>query len=262
MKFRDMGKPMDTLADLLSEQFGGEKWQQMVRLYGLLCSSHKHSLELFKSMQKDPKFAQLVNAWSKEVVIKNTCSYLFDSQTTVIRCCNAGRLCILQPLLARKNVPECLLLVAQRITKYPLLFEPLKKTSDSLDEKDKISRLLVASRELNVKVNERVAEREKLIEFCQRLDAKSMVQIGQKRFRKEDLTLVPTRRLLFTGVASVTNRVSGGSASGYGGSSGLASRSSICTVLILTDSIIFAQEFSGRYHFVGPPILVSPYLLT
>ena len=72
LKFLQLGQPMDTLADLIIEQFTGEQWQLMIRLYGLLCSSHKPSLELFKSMQKDSKFAALVNFWSKEVSsIKN-----------------------------------------------------------------------------------------------------------------------------------------------------------------------------------------------
>ncbi|CAG7820418.1 unnamed protein product [Allacma fusca] len=222
LRFRDMGKPLDTLADLINDQFSGEQWQQMVRLYGLLCASHKHSLDLFKSMQKESKFAALVNFWSKE------------------------------PLLARKNVPECLLLVAQRITKYPLLFEPLYKTSNDVLEKEKITKVLKASRDLNEKVNERVAERERLIEFCQKMDHKSVFQIGQKS--KDFLTSLPSRRLLFNGLASAVKV--GVNGSGFGGSGGpVSARSTICNVLVLTDSLVFVQEFGGRYHFVSPPVL-------
>ncbi|CAG7829572.1 unnamed protein product [Allacma fusca] len=225
LRFRDMGQPLDTLADLINEQFSGEQWQQMVRLYGLLCASHKHSLDLFKSMQKESKFAALVNCWSKE------------------------------PLLARKNVPECLLLVAQRITKYPLLFEPLYKTSTDLHEREQITKVLKDSRELNEKVNERVAERERLIEFCQKLDHKSVLQMGQnKSVRKDYLTSLPSRRLLFNGLASAVKL--GANGSGFGGSGGPGSaRSTICNVLVLTDCLVFVQEFGGRYHFVSPPIL-------
>ena len=155
-------------------------------------------------------------------------------------------------------MPECLLLVAQRITKYPLLFEPLYKTAPTQEEKDKITKGLKASRDLIEKVNERVDEREHLIEFCQKMDPKSMVTIGKRRIRKEDLTLVPNRRLLFSGQASINNRGFGGnSGSGYSGSGGpSAARNLVCNVLILTDSLVFTQEFSGRYHFVSPPILV------
>jgi hypothetical protein len=68
LKFRILEEPLDTLADVLVDQFSGEQWQLMIRLYGLLCSSLEKSFETFKTMkQKDQKFAALVSSWSKEV---------------------------------------------------------------------------------------------------------------------------------------------------------------------------------------------------
>ena len=68
MKFQALQEPLDTLADILVEQFSGEQWQLMIRLYGLLCSSLEKSFETFKIMkQKDQKFAALVSGWGKEV---------------------------------------------------------------------------------------------------------------------------------------------------------------------------------------------------
>ncbi len=40
--------------------------------------------------------------------------------------------CALNPLLKKKGVPECILFVTTRITKYPLLIEPLVKTARDL----------------------------------------------------------------------------------------------------------------------------------
>jgi hypothetical protein len=39
------------------------------------------------------------------------------------------RHCQVNPLLKKKGIPECILFVTQRLTKYPLLIEPLIKTS-------------------------------------------------------------------------------------------------------------------------------------
>lgn len=47
------------------------------------------------------------------------------------------------PLLKKKGIPECVLFVTQRLTKYPLLIEPLIKTSkENKIECEKLSRAL------------------------------------------------------------------------------------------------------------------------
>lgn len=67
-KFKDLDKSLDSISDLLLEQFTAEPLNHMVRLYGLLCASHEKSLELFKNLKlKDQKFASLVSSWDKEV---------------------------------------------------------------------------------------------------------------------------------------------------------------------------------------------------
>lgn len=42
------------------------------------------------------------------------------------------------PLLKKKGVPECILTVTQRITKYPLLIEAIIKTSENKLESEKL----------------------------------------------------------------------------------------------------------------------------
>lgn len=53
------------------------------------------------------------------------------------------RHCQLNPLLKKKGIPECVLFVTQRLTKYPLLIEPLIKTAkDNKPEQEKLSKAL------------------------------------------------------------------------------------------------------------------------
>lgn len=147
----------------------------------------------------------------------------------------------MQPLLGRKNVTECLLLVGQRITKYPLLVEPLIKTSICPIEKADLAKAWTASKELNARVNERVAERERLAEICSKIDPKSIIQDGSRRIRAHDLLSLPNRRLIFNGHA-VVNRIISGNITSLGN----------CSVLILTDVMVCTQEVGGKVSFVSP----------
>jgi len=63
--------------------------------------------------------------------------------------------------LKKKGIPECVLFVTQRLTKYPLLIEPLIKTSkESKIECEKLSKALAL-----VKVS-----RNKCIKFVELVD--------------------------------------------------------------------------------------------
>ena len=66
----------------------------------MLSSSHNEAVAVFKDLMKsDRRFQQFI------------------------------RQCSENPLLKKKGVPECILFVTMRITKYHLLIEPLIKTS-------------------------------------------------------------------------------------------------------------------------------------
>ena len=74
-----------------------DKWREA---YGVFCSSHNEAVAVFKDLMKsDRRFQQFI------------------------------RQCSENPLLKKKGVPECILFVTTRITKYPLLIEPLIKTA-------------------------------------------------------------------------------------------------------------------------------------
>lgn len=122
---------VDTIADILLEQFSGLDGNFNIYLqfpnflnnpisgpisglwkeaYGALSSQNNESLALYKDLMKsDRRFQQFV------------------------------RSCANNPLLKKKGIPECILFVTTRITKYPLLIDPLIKTArDRPQEQQKL----------------------------------------------------------------------------------------------------------------------------
>lgn len=87
---------------------------------GEFCSNHRSALNTFKCyMTEDQMFAE----WYKH--------------------------CQSNPLLKKKGIPECILFVTQRLTKYPLLIDPLLKSS----REDKIEQEKLQKAMTLVKVN-------------------------------------------------------------------------------------------------------------
>jgi hypothetical protein len=91
---------VDSIADILHNQFSGETGAQWREAYGSFCSGHNEAVSVFKDLMKsDRRFQQFVKQCSEN------------------------------PLLKKKGVAECILFVTTRITKYPLLIEPLSKAA-------------------------------------------------------------------------------------------------------------------------------------
>lgn len=65
------------------------------------------------------------------------------------------------PLLKKKGIPECILFVTQRLTKYPLLVEPLIKTGVSQEEADNLKKALSLVKEILADVDTCVANKER-----------------------------------------------------------------------------------------------------
>ena len=87
-----------TIADIIYSQFFGENGEKWCEAYGNFCSSHNEAISIYKDLMKsDRRFQQYI------------------------------RQCSDNPLLKKKGVPECILFVTTRITKYPLLIESLIK---------------------------------------------------------------------------------------------------------------------------------------
>ncbi|XP_022175854.1 rho guanine nucleotide exchange factor 18 isoform X2 [Myzus persicae] len=165
---------VDSIADLLLDQFSNINAQRLMSAYGEFCSRHRDALEVYKVLEKDPAFFNF------------------------IKHCQAN------PLLKKKGIPECVLFVTQRLTKYPLLIEPLIKTSkDNKIESEKLNRALFMVKNILVEVDSQVAEKEKedrKLEIYNRLDAKSYTNFRGDKFTKSAL-LSENRRLRFEGTA-------------------------------------------------------------
>lgn len=113
--------------------------------------------------------------------------------------------CLQNPLLKKKGIPECILFVTQRLTKYPLLIQPLLKSSiDDKVEHDKLSKAMFFVKEILVDVDSRVADKDKedrQLEIFKRIDAKSHailklidersdakeIKIKEMKFKKSDI---------------------------------------------------------------------------
>ncbi|KAH9645682.1 hypothetical protein HF086_005331 [Spodoptera exigua] len=80
---------------------------------------------------------------------------------------------------------------AQRLTKYPLLLEPLLKTAgDDLTERDLLQRALCGVKEILVDVDNQVAAKERedrKLEIYHRIDAKSFANFRGRKFKKSDI---------------------------------------------------------------------------
>lgn len=100
--------------------------------------------------------------------------------------------CIQNPMLKKKGIPECILAVSHRLTKYPLLIQPLLKHSmDDVVEQRKLGEALEKVKDILFDVNSRVADKDKedrQLEIFKRIDAKShaiLKLIDDKSYSKE-----------------------------------------------------------------------------
>ncbi|CAB0008490.1 unnamed protein product [Nesidiocoris tenuis] len=202
---------IQNLGDILLSQFSGAPAGRLKSVYGEFCSNHRNAINMYKYfMQNDSRFAEFVKH------------------------------CETNPLLKKKGIPECVLFVTQRLTKYPLLIEPLIKTSkEDDDEHDKLVKSLALVKEVLVDVNSQVADNEKedrKFEIHDRIDAKSSTIYRGRKFKKSDL-LAKNRSLRFEGIATLMQ--------GRG-------KMQVVLVLVLSDVLCFLSESNSKYSFFTP----------
>ncbi|KAI5608254.1 rho guanine nucleotide exchange factor 28 isoform X6 [Silurus asotus] len=198
------------VGDILVQQFSQENAENMKRVYGEFCSRHNEAVSFFKELQQQNKRFQLF--------IKQQSS---------------------NSLVKRREIPECILLVTQRITKYPVLLERiLQYTEEGTQEHADISRALLLVRELISAVDVRVSEREQsqwLSDVLGRMESKSLVRLKSgAAFRKQDMT--NGRTLLHHGPLlwkTATGRLKD------------------VLALLLTDLLVFLQEKDQKYVFAA-----------
>ncbi|XP_037647281.1 A-kinase anchor protein 13 isoform X3 [Sebastes umbrosus] len=201
------GFTISRIGDILVSQFSGFNGESMKRIYGRFCSRHNEAVNFYKDLlTKDKRF---------KAYIKKKMS------SSIVR---------------RLGIPECILLVTQRITKYPVLIQRmLQHTKESEDDHEDLTDAVRLVKEVIASVDNKVNDHEKrrrLKDFHGRLDSKSimMMKSGQI-FAREDLL---RRRLIHDGVLQLKS---------------CQGRLKDVHALLLSDVFVFLQEKDQKYVY-------------
>ncbi|XP_051521466.1 rho guanine nucleotide exchange factor 28 [Myxocyprinus asiaticus] len=199
------------IGDILLQQFSGPHASQMIELYGDFCGRHPEALKTYKQLlQSNRKLQLFLRQQSTNSVIK------------------------------RREIPEFLLLVTQRITKYPVLLERLlQHTEDDSAERYDIAVALEGLRAVLEEVERRVGEYEranKLQDIITRLDNKSFTRLKNGEiFSKQDLQ---KEQRTLTHASALACRTTSG-------------RLKEVLALLLTDVLAFLQEKEQKLIFAA-----------
>ncbi|XP_076065727.1 uncharacterized protein LOC143039494 isoform X6 [Oratosquilla oratoria] len=211
-------KYIEVIGNLLLDQFSGENAYGFKEAYGLFCSQHQDAVSYYKDILKtDRRFQAFIRQRSSH------------------------------PLMKKKGIPECILFVTQRVTKYPLILEALSKYSkDSQLELEMLQSALEQVKDILVNINAQVAEKERkqrLLEIYHKIDAKSSAMYKEQKFKKSDL-LSSSRKLKFEGTAVLSQQ---------------RGKSVLVQVVVLSNLVFFLQENNQKYYFVSPDSKVGKY---
>nr|XP_057902959.1 rho guanine nucleotide exchange factor 1a isoform X1 [Doryrhamphus excisus] len=204
------------LGDILLEQFSGQSADDMRKTYAEFCSRHMKALKLYKSLlARDKRFQCFIRRVSRG------------------------------PWLRCHGVQECILLVTQRISKYPVLIQRiLDNTLDDEEEASSIAHALSMVRDLLNSIDQQMEEMEKsqrMQEIHAKLDQRAEARVRDGGlFRPAELL---RRRLVHEGMLFWKTP---------------GSRLKDVQVLLMTDILVFLQEKDQRYIFPcldKPPVL-------
>uniref|UniRef100_A0A8C3K4T6 A-kinase anchoring protein 13 n=1 Tax=Calidris pygmaea TaxID=425635 RepID=A0A8C3K4T6_9CHAR len=151
------------IGDILVNQFSGENAERMKKTYGKFCGHHNEAVNNFKDLySKDKRF---------QAFVKKKMS---------------------SSLVRRLGISECILLVTQRITKYPVLLQRiLQYTKENEAEHEDLTQSLNLVKDVIAAVNSKVCNYEKkmrLGEIYNRTDSKSIMRMKSgQMFAREDL---------------------------------------------------------------------------
>uniref|UniRef100_H2UP40 Uncharacterized protein n=1 Tax=Takifugu rubripes TaxID=31033 RepID=H2UP40_TAKRU len=203
----DGGIIISRIGDLLVNQFSGSNGETMKRVYGRFCSRHSEAVNFYKDLlTKDKRFKAFIKKKMSSSIVR------------------------------RLGIPECILLVTQRITKYPVLIQRLlQHTKEGEEDYEDLTESVRLVKEVIAVVDSKVNEHEqrrRLKEFHARMDSKSimMMKSGQI-FAKEDLL---RRRLIHDGVLHLKSN---------------QARLKEVHALLLSDVFVFLQEKDQKYIF-------------
>nr|AAC97383.1 guanine nucleotide regulatory factor [Homo sapiens] len=205
------------LGDLLISQFSGGSAEQMCKTYSEFCSRHSKALKFYKELYaRDKRFQQFIRKVTRPAVLK------------------------------RHGVQECILLVTQRITKYPLLISRILQHSHGIEEeRQDLTTALGLVKELLSNVDEGIYQLEKgarLQEIYNRMDPRAQTPVpGKGPFGREELL----RRKLIHDGCLLWKTATG--------------RFKDVLVLLMTDVLVFLQEKDQKYIF---PTLDKPSVVS
>ncbi|XP_012499131.1 PREDICTED: A-kinase anchor protein 13 [Propithecus coquereli] len=194
---------------LFSLQFSGENAERLKKTYGKFCGQHNQSVNYFKDLYtKDKRFQAFVKKKMSSSVVR------------------------------RLGIPECILLVTQRITKYPVLFQRISQyTKDNEVEQEDLSQSLSLVKDVIGAVDSKVASYEKKVrlnEIYTKTDSKSIMRMKSgQMFAKEDLK---RKKLVRDGSVFLKSA---------------AGRLKEVQAVLLTDILVFLQEKDQKYIFAS-----------
>ncbi|XP_045052324.2 A-kinase anchor protein 13 isoform X3 [Desmodus rotundus] len=197
------------MGDVLINQFSGENAERLKKTYGKFCGQHNQSVNYFKDLYtKDKRFQAFVKKKMSSSVVR------------------------------RLGIPECILLVTQRITKYPVLFQRiLQCTKDNEVEQEDLAHSLSLVKDVIGAVDSKVASYEKKVrlnEIYTKTDSKSIMRMKSgQMFAKEDLK---RKKLVRDGSVFLKNA---------------AGRLKEVQAVLLTDILVFLQEKDQKYIFAS-----------
>lgn len=198
------------IGDILVQQFSEENASKMKKIYGEFCSHHKEAVSLFKELQQNKKFQNFIKLWNSNLLAR------------------------------RRGVPECILLVTQRITKYPVLVERiLQYTKERTEEHRDLCRALSLIKDMlaavDLKVNE-YEKNQKWLEILSKIENKTCTKLKNGDVFRKQALVSQERTLLHDGLVywkTATGRFKD------------------ILALLLTDVLLFLQEKDQKYIFAA-----------
>uniref|UniRef100_A0A8C1YT39 Rho guanine nucleotide exchange factor (GEF) 1a n=1 Tax=Cyprinus carpio TaxID=7962 RepID=A0A8C1YT39_CYPCA len=224
------------ISDLLIQQFSGQCADEMLKVYSEFCSRHMKAVKLYKELLARDKRLQLFIRVRTRVTDEGVCS-LFSHQS-IYHCLCLSQRVSRRPLLRRHGFQECILLVTQRITKYPVLVQRIyDNTKDNPEEAAGLSRSLSCMREMLCSVDQQVLELERtqrLQEIRSRVDPRAEAKLRSGAlFRPAELL---RRQLIHEGTLLWKTP---------------SSRLKDVQVMLMTDILVFLQEKDQRFIFAS-----------
>ncbi|XP_029431353.1 A-kinase anchor protein 13 isoform X3 [Rhinatrema bivittatum] len=197
------------IGDILVNQFSGENGERMKKTYGKFCGLQNEAMKCFKDLYtKEKRFQSFVKKKMNSSVVR------------------------------RLTIPDCILLVTQRMTKYPVLVQRiLQYTKENGKDYENVSQSLNLVKDVITSVDSKVSKYKKKIrlnEIYSRTDSKSIQRMmSGQMFAKEDLK---RRTLVQDGPVYLRNA---------------AGRLKEVQAVLLSEILLFLQEKDQKYVFAS-----------